>query len=346
VRTLVVFLFPLASTLLADQVVLKNGDIVTGSIVKKDGGKLTLKSEFLGEVTMPWSAVQSIKSTEPLTVELPGDQKVVGTLQSQGETLQVVVGPADTRAVPFAQIGAVRNPAEQRSWERLQNPGILELWTGYFDVGLALARGNARTDTMTTNFNATRVTRHDKTTLTFNQIYGTARVDDKVDAIANALRGGWSYNHDIRGRVFVSMFNQYEHDVFQKLDLRFVAGGGLGVNAVKNPRTTLAFIGAFNYQRENFFDDLNRNSGEANFGNDLVHKLSDRTSVTQSFRVFANLTKTGEYRVNGDIGIVTAINKWLGWQVSATDRYISNPVFGRQRNDVLLSTGLRLSFSR
>jgi len=39
-----------ACTLLsADQVVLKNGDTITGSIVKKDGGKLTLKSEFLGE---------------------------------------------------------------------------------------------------------------------------------------------------------------------------------------------------------------------------------------------------------------------------------------------------------
>ena len=43
----------------ADQVVLKNGDIITGTVIKKDGDKLTLKSEFLGEVTMPWSAVKS-----------------------------------------------------------------------------------------------------------------------------------------------------------------------------------------------------------------------------------------------------------------------------------------------
>jgi hypothetical protein len=345
VRTLALFVLSLTPTLFADQVVLKNGDIVTGSIVKKDGGKLTLKSEFLGEVSMPWSAVQSIKTDEPVTVELPGDQKAVGKLQTQGDTLQVV-GATETRAVPLAQVGGVRNPAEQRSWERLQNPRILELWTGYFDIGLALARGNARTDTMTTNFNASRVTRRDKTNVYFNQIYGTARVNNTVSGIANALRGGWSYNHDIHGRLFASVFNQYEHDVFQKLDLRFVAGGGLGYNAIKNPRTTLALIGAFNYQRENFFDGLNRNSAEGNFGDDLVHKLSDRTNITQTFRFFANLTNTGEYRANLDLGIVTSIKRWLGWQVSATDRYISNPVFGRQRNDLLLSTGLRITFAK
>jgi len=37
----------------ADRVVLKNGDTLTGTVVKKVGDKLTLKSEFLGEVTMP-----------------------------------------------------------------------------------------------------------------------------------------------------------------------------------------------------------------------------------------------------------------------------------------------------
>jgi putative salt-induced outer membrane protein YdiY len=346
VRTLLLLPLLCLPALFADQVVLKNGDTLTGSIIKKDGDKLTLKSEFLGDVSMPWTAVQSVRSDQPLTVELPGDQKVVGKLQTQGETLQVVVGPNETRSAPLTQVGGVRNPAEQRTWERLQHPGMLELWTGYFDFGLALARGNARADTITTNFNASRVTRHDKTTVFFNQIYGNARVDNQTRGVANALRGGLSYNHDIAGRLFVSGFNTYEHDVFQNLDLRFVAGLGLGYNLIKTPRTTFALIGGMNYQRENFFAGLVRNSAEANFGDDFVHKLNERTNITQAFRFFANVTETGEYRMNFDIGIVSAINKWLGWQVSATDRYVSNPLVGRQRNDLLLSTGLRVNFSK
>jgi hypothetical protein len=50
--------------------------------------------------------------------------------------------------------------------------------------------------------------------------------------------------------------------------------------------------------------------------------------------------------VNFDIGAVTALKKWLGWHVTASDRFLSNPVFGRQRNDLILSTGLRISFAK
>jgi putative salt-induced outer membrane protein YdiY len=338
-------LLPLAASLFADQVVLKNGDIISGAIIKKDGGKLTIKSEFLGDVTMPWSAVKSVKSDELLTVELPNDERVVGKVATAGDTLEVATATA-VRSAPLAQIGGVRNPAEQRTWERLQHPGFLELWTGYFDLGLALARGNARTDTLTSNFNAARVTRKDKLTLTFSQIRGSARLNGVSAAVASAIRGGWSYNHDLSPRFFLSGFNDYEYDRFQSLDLRFVAGGGVGVNAIKTPDTSLALVGSGDYSRENFFNNIHRNSAEANFGDDFLHKFSATTNVNQSFRMFPNLSRPGEYRMNFDIGAVTALKKWLGWHVTASDRYLSNPVFGRQRNDLLISTGLRISFAK
>jgi len=64
-------LLVLPLSLLADQVTLKNGDRITGQILKKDGDKLTLKSELMGEVSIPWSAVTSITSGEALVVVLP-----------------------------------------------------------------------------------------------------------------------------------------------------------------------------------------------------------------------------------------------------------------------------------
>jgi hypothetical protein len=331
-------LLSLAPLLLADQVILKNGDTLTGNIVKKDGGKLTLKSEFLGEVSMPWTAVQSVKSDEPLTVVLPGGETVSGKVSTADGRLEVA-----SKSAPLAEIGDMRNPAEQRSWERVQHPGVFQLWTGLVDLGLALARGNARTDTLTTAVNATRVTRHDKVVISFRQIYGTARIEGVTGTIASAVRGGWLYNRDFHGRGFLNTFNDYEHDSFQKLDLRFVLGGGAGFNVRKTEKANISFTAGGAYSRENFTSDLHRNSGELYFGDDILFKLSSVTSVTQSFRMFPNMTNTGEYRINFDLGGVTAINRWLGWQVTASDRYLSNPVLGRQRNDLLLSTGFRLT---
>ncbi len=42
--------------LLADQIILKNGDRLTGTIIKSDDKSLSLKSEFAGTVMVQWDA--------------------------------------------------------------------------------------------------------------------------------------------------------------------------------------------------------------------------------------------------------------------------------------------------
>jgi putative salt-induced outer membrane protein YdiY len=345
VRYFTSFLLLSFPALAADQVVLTNGDTITGAIVKKDGGKLTIKSQFLGEVTMPWSAVKSIRSDAELSVVLLSGETVKGRIATTGDQLQVAAHAA-TRTAPLAEVAALRDAGEQHNFERLLHPGILELWTGNLDVGLALARGNALSDSLTTAFTAGRNTRSDKIMLYFNQIYGTARVSDVTSTISSAVRGGWKYNRNVSPRMFLTGFNDYEHDRFQNLNIRFVAGGGAGVRAVKKQHTQLDFDGGADYQRENFMDGLSRNSAEANFGDNLLYKVSKVTSITESARLFTNLTEAGSYRLNFDIGSSTLIRKWLGWHVTASDRFLSNPVQGRQRNDLLITTGFRLSFAR
>ena len=70
-RLFLVLIFA-ASAVWADQVTLKNGDRVTGSIVKKEGNNLTIKSDLMGVVTIPWDQITEIKSAEPLNVVLAG----------------------------------------------------------------------------------------------------------------------------------------------------------------------------------------------------------------------------------------------------------------------------------
>ena len=331
--------------LAADQIVLKNGDTITGSIIKKDGAKLTIKSEFLGEVSMPWSAVKSITSDSELSVVLPGGETVKGKLVSSGDQLQVAVG-SQTKTAPLSGVSAVRNDAEQHNYERLQHPHFSQLWVGTVDFGLALARGNSRTDTLTTAATAARVTTTDKLSVYFNQIHGTARVNNLTSTIASAVRGGWKYNRSVSARAFVTGFDDYEHDRFQNLNFRLVAGLGAGIKAVKTERAQMDLDAGVDYLRENFMDGLHRNSSEGNFGNAFALKISKVTSLTQAARAFFNMQDSGAYRFNFDLSENTALRKWLGWNITASDRFLSNPVQGRQRNDLILSTGFRLTFAR
>jgi len=331
--------------LAADQVVLKNGDIISGTVIKKDGDKLTLKSEFLGEVTMPWSAVKSLKSDQDLNVVLPGGETVKGKVSTVGENLAVAT-PAGEKTAALTQVTAVRDEAEQHSWERVQHPGLFELWTGTYNAGLALARGNAHTATLTNAAVASRTTLHDKITVHFDQMYATAVVNGVAGATASSLNLGWEYNRNFNPKWFFATTNEYSHDRFQDLDLRAVFGAGAGWNAVKAKRTNLSFQGGADYEHESFMSNIGRNSAEVNFGDNFSYKLGAGTSVTQSFFIYPNLSYTGQYRFLLNLSAVTAIKTWLGFHISLTDDYLSNPVLGRLSNDLILSTGFQLAFAQ
>jgi len=346
-RYLSVLILPLlAGIAWADQVNLKNGDRVTGKIQKKDGANLIIKTDLFGLVTIPWDAVTQVTSDEPLTVVLPDGKSVQGKIAVENQKLQVAT-PAAPESVELAQVGAIRNADEQKDWERRQHPGLLALWTGFADLGVSLARGNADTTTITTAMNATRETRSDKTTAYFNQIYSTGKLADGTTATtAEAIRGGWAYNRNLTPRLFVNLFNDYEYDAFQSLDLRFVFGGGLGYSVIKKETTQLDLVGGGDYNREKFSTPLTRKSGEAYWGNNLMYKFAKTTTLNQSFRMFDNLSDTGEYRMNFDFGTATVLKKWLSWQMTVSDRYLSNPVAGHKKNDVLFTMGLRFTFAR
>jgi len=336
----------LAGIAWADQVNLKNGDRVTGKIQKKDGANLIIKSDLFGLATIPWDAVTQVTSDEPLTVVLPDGKSVQGKIAVENQKLQVAT-PAAPESVELSQVGAIRNADEQKEWERRQHPGLLALWTGYADLGISLARGNADTTNVTTAMNATRETPSDKTTAYFNQIYSKGKQADGTTATtADAVRGGWAYNRNLTPRLFLNLFNDYEYDAFQSLDLRFVFGGGLGYSIIKSETTQLDLLGGADYSHEKFSTPLTRNSAELYWGNNLLHKFSKSTALTQSFRMFDNLSDTGEYRMNFDLGTSTVLKKWLSWQMTVSDRYLSNPVLGHKKNDVLFTTGLRFTFAR
>lgn len=329
----------------ADQVVLKNGDRVTGTIVKKDEKNLTIKTDQLGEVTVPWDQITSVSTSEPINVVLQDGRTAQGTLSTSNGRVEVAA-PNARLNVGLADISTLRNADEQRAYDRLQHPGWTDLWAGNASLGLAGVTGNASTLTFTGALKAARETKTDKTSIYFNAIKASALVNGANEDTAQAVRGGIAYNRNISPRVFASAFNDWEYDKFQDLDLRFVVGGGVGFHALKTERSTLDLLAGADYNHSRFSTPLTRNSAEIYWGDDYTFKMNSATSLLQSFRMFNDLTNTGDYRVNFDIGASTKVSKWLNWDLSLSDRYLNDPAPGRKTNDFLYSTGIGISFSR
>src|ERR1700730_18514064 len=105
----VVLLLAAAVAAQADQVSLKNGDRLSGSIVSSDGKTLLIKTEFAGEVSVQWDAITAIESSEKLNLTLKDGKRLSGNITTKDGKFVVADAPSD---VAPNNIVGVRNDAE------------------------------------------------------------------------------------------------------------------------------------------------------------------------------------------------------------------------------------------
>lgn len=330
---------------LADQVILKNGDRLTGTIEKSDGNELVIKTEFAGEVTIKWSAVQELNSAEPLHVESKEGQKIQGTVKSADGKINVQTDKGQIE-VAKDSVSLIRSQSAQAAYEQTLHPDWFHSWTGGANVSFALTRGNSETKNLALAFLADRKTLTDHLGLYLNTVYATNDAPDAVPNLtANAIQGGARYDHNLTPRVFGFVAGEFQTDQLQELDLRSVFSGGLGFHMIKSERTTFDLLGGANYTHEKY-DTFSRNVAGLTLGEELSTKLGAATALTEKLYFYPDLSETGEYRAVFNFGTVTKINSWLGWQNSFGDIYVTNPPPGTRQNDILLTTGLNFSFKR
>ena len=334
----------LCSEVFADQITMKNGDRLTGTIVRFDGDKLTIKSEFAGEVQIPWAAIEKMTSDQAVYVTLKDGRLLVGTLTTTEKGIEVQSSQAATVVLSKESIQLIRSKDEQAAYEAELARRRQAMWSGSADAGLSATRGNSDTLVISLGTQAARATQRDKLSLYAASLIARNSTTGVSITTAEAIRGGARYDRDISKRLFGFGLTDLEHDKFQQLDLRLVLGGGLGYHARKTERTRLDLFAGGSFNREKFSTGLTRNSAEALFGEELSYKMSERTSLSQRAVLFPNLSDFGKYRFAFDLTGVTKLTRQLGLQATISDRYQSNPLPGVKKNDLLLTTGIRLTF--
>jgi putative salt-induced outer membrane protein YdiY len=353
----VVLMLSAAEVAAADQVTLKNGDRLTGTVVSADGKTLVLKSEFAGDVNIQWDAVTGIESAQNLNFTLKDGKRVSGKVTTQDGKFVI----ASAAPVAKDNITAVRNDADQSAFdvqtEKMAHPRINYFWGGLLDTGLALTSGNSSTLSYTLATKAVRETPRDKLTFYTAYVFANDNSTPPSRTTANYLRSGVRGDLNLTPKVFVFAFADFETNELQHLNLRQVYGGGFGYHLIKTANTTFDVFGGGSYDRDSFggyalinpvqaFAGFARNSAEIVAGEEFDSKLNSRTTVSERFTFFPNMSDTGQYRYQFTANSATVIKKWLSWQVTFADTYLSNPPVGLKSTDILLSTGLRVNWGK
>ena len=123
----------LAATALAektDQVVLRNGDHLTGEIKGMSLGKLDFKTDDAGRPSIEWLKVARLTSVHVFEVELASHEKYYGSLLPSNTDGVLVVGD---HVIPLAEVVSI-TPMDETFWSRV---------TAYLDLGFTLTKANS-----------------------------------------------------------------------------------------------------------------------------------------------------------------------------------------------------------
>ena len=338
------FLALSSSSLFADQVTFRNGDRLTGSIVKSDAATLVIRTMVAGEISVSWPEVQELRSDVPLHVGLSDGKAVVGKVTIHEGRLEVATDAGAVEA-PKARVATLRNDVEQSAYERSQRKNLFYGWDGSVDAGFDLTSGNSEIRNFRLAFRASRKTYRDQLTVYAQSIYSVDELPGARPHItANENSGGVRFGYDLTDRLFLFSNTDFMSDALQDLNLRFVLGGGLGYHVIRRERTTLDLLGGMNFTHEDYVE-IQRNLGAGQVGEEFKLKLSRNTSMIQNAAFFPDLTSSaGNYRINFNFGVTTKIVKWLGWQNNFSDTYITNPPSGKKQNELVFTSGLRIAF--
>jgi putative salt-induced outer membrane protein YdiY len=227
----------------ADQVVLKNGDKVTGKITSVSKRELIVETDLAGRTTIAWKAVSTVTTTTGFRATLANGQAVEGTaVVSDG---RVSIRQANGALTPV-DLDALRTLALAS-----ETPGA-RAWHAALIAGLDLSRGNSETLTMATNGVATLLGSRDRLGLFGTALFSSIGSGASEVTTARTERGGVRYDHDLIGVMYGFGFADAENDPLQLLDLRTVVGSGLGAHAYKTDTTQFNVFAGVSYANDSY----------------------------------------------------------------------------------------------
>jgi len=363
-------IFPAISR--GDTVLLKNGDHLTGTVTQLAGGKLTVTTSYAGALTITWDEVSSVKLDKPLL--LPLEDKVDGKkleivgIERTPDGFSVTTS-AGLQPVPAASLTALRTAAAQQAYEAALHPNWAHGWAGSANVSFAFSSGNSETTAVGTGVNFARPTRTDKTSLYYNTIYSHDGILNATTA--EATNSGARYDHNLGRKVFSFATLDFQANALQNLNLREVAGGGIGFHAINVPREQLDFFAGAVYTHESYSASTTSTTttttsgnttttvtvttpvpaetntfGALDFGEQYTRKLGKASAFTEQAYIFPDLSDTSQFRFTLNTTLSTKISSFLSWQTTLSDIYVTNPPMGTQDNDLQMTTGLGISFTR
>ena len=223
----------------ADEIVLENGDKLTGKFVQLEEGTIVFETEYAGEISIQTDQVDRMTTDQPVVINFSDGTSVEGN--------EFVGGPINDNArletaIPEGEVLL----STVKTIYREPKPPIKFL--GRANVGITNTKGNA--DTNQNRLDAELVARTDQQRFSVGGEYNKEKADDEVTASNWKAYG--LYDYFFQPKWFFNANTLFEHDEFADLDLRSTFGAGVGHQFFESDGLNLSASAGLSYIFEDY----------------------------------------------------------------------------------------------
>ena len=312
----------------AAEVYLKDGSVVIGTIKSlEDGEDLDVDTEHMNVVTIEWDAIDEIRGTRTVDVELFDGRRILGKIVLNADGLSVI--GEDTQIVQLAEVFAI-DEINDTFWEALDV---------YTDLGMNIIRGNNQVTQVSFGGGIGYNARNFEVS-----IDGTTIINEQTDA-QDTRRATLSalYTHKLDNNWIGSGLLQFERDDQQGLNGRSLFGGALGRRIYNRRGMRLELFAGLALNSEDFEGEPRSETPEGLLGAAYRLRAARGIDFDASLIVFPNLETSGRVRTQFDSSLSIDLFADFDFKLTFYDRYDSDPPVGNEKNDYGLTVGLSWS---
>jgi hypothetical protein len=254
-----------------DVLVFTDGEKLVGHVVSGTGSSLTFHSDMAGDVTVDWSKVKELTSSEKFVIAEKGvtfhkhdDLTKVpqGTVSLADQNL--LIAPAGGGTPQSVTVADVQNMIPQDTFLRaFHRRSLTEGWRGVGGLGLALVAATQNSRSLTTNLSLVRTVPDEtwidpshRTSLNFNSAYGELTQSGTPTVKTNIIHADAEQDEFFNKRLFGFVNAAFDHSSSQGLDLQQTYGAGLGYTVLKDAVQELDIKGEIAYINYSYADQI------------------------------------------------------------------------------------------
>ena len=306
-----------------DAIVLVNGDRFTGEVVQMRQGKLEVKTDDAGTISIEWDKIASLSTADHYELVARDGSVRLGRFQpGTARVLQVLMGDGTVVGVPTDDI---------ISFARIKNRFIQRI-DGSFDLG-----GSYTSSSGVGELYLDAAARYRQPAFAYGASVtaNLTRQEDADDTSRYLMKV--SYTRYRGARWFASMGGFFESNEELGFTVRATGAGSVGRYVAQTPHLEWRLSGGFAAGREKPTDGSSVLNVDALVGTDLAIFVYDypRTRLDLAILTFPSFDDPGRVRVNADAKFRREVFKDFFVAVTAYDAFDNRPkAAGARQNDV------------